>query len=247
MRAVKISVCLALVCSFAGCTSLPTDPYQPHDPFEKFNRASYEFTEVVDRNAVRPIARGYDWLIPEIPQQLVLNFFQNLRGINSAVNGYLQGKLGRGSVDLARLGINTTFGIGGLLDVATEMGLEYGNEDLGQTFAVWGATKTRYVFIPLLGPSTIRDIPGVVVRGLTPAWILGSDYPLALIAVDFVSARADALSLTDVRDAAALDPYAFTRDAYYQRRRFDVFDGDPPIEDFGDEFDDFDGFDEIED
>ena len=110
-------------------------------------------------------------------------------------------------------------------------------EDFGQTLAVWGVKKSRYVFIPFVGPSTIRDIPSTVVRSYLPRLILGHEYHWSISGLDIVSAREDLLGASNVRDASALDPYAFTRDAYFQRRKFLIYDGDPPMDDFFDDFD----------
>ena len=109
-------------------------------------------------------------------------------------------------------------------------------EYFGQTLAVWGVKRSRYIYVPMLGPSTLRDLPSTLVRTIIPRLVLGNDYHWGMTVVDLVSARADLMTATQVRDASALDPYAFTRDAYYQRRKFLSFDGDPPVDDFFDEF-----------
>ncbi len=229
---------LVIVSCIAGCATLDGSPYDVFDPHESPNRVSYQVSDWVDRNALAPVARGYQKVTPDWLEAGIFNFFTNLRTIDSSVNGFLQGKPKAGATDFARLLINSTLGLGGFFDVAERMGLRFQDEDLGQTLAVAGLTKTRYVYIPLLGPSTARDLPGVVIRAYLPNWILGSAYSLWLLGLDVVSFRADALTLTDTRDATALDPYVFTREAYYQRRRYQVYDGNPPMDDFfGDEFD----------
>ena len=223
-----------------GCAPLQGPDYGAHDHAEGLNRASYAFTDAIDRAIVAPTARGYRWITPDWLERGIANVFLNMRHLPSAANGFLQGKPKAGGTDLARLAINTTVGIGGFFDVASRWDLRFQEEDFGQTLAVWGVKNSRYVFVPFLGPTTVRDLPSVVVRSLTPRLIVGSDYHWGWSALDLISVRAEALSASDVRDASALDPYAFTRDAYYQRRKFLIFDGDLPEDDLFDEFDDED-------
>ncbi len=237
-RSACLSLLLAFGC-FPGCATLDGSPYDVFDPYESPNRFSYRVSDWLDRKALAPIARGYVKVTPAWLEAGILNFFTNLRTIDSSVNGFLQGKPKAGATDFARLLINSTLGLGGFFDVAQTLGLRFQDEDLGQTLAVAGLTRTRYIYVPLLGPSSARDLPGVVIRAYLPSWILGSVYSWWLIGLDVVSFRADALTLTDARDATALDAYVFTREAYYQRRRFQVYDGNPPMDDFfDDEFDD---------
>ena len=241
------AVLVALVLQSA-CAALDGADYGTFDANEEFNRASYDFSEVVDRNALAPLARGYQSLAPEVVETGISNFFANLRSLDSSLNGFLQGKPGRGATDAMRFLMNTTVGVGGLFDVATRAGLLDQEEDLGQTLAVWGWKNSRYVYVPLVGPSTLRDLPSLMVRALVPRLILGSAADLGLSnagnlglsGLSIVSARADALALTDTRDSAALDAYVFTREAYMQRRKFLIFDGDPPVEEFDAFFDEFD-------
>ncbi len=222
----------------AGCASLEGPEYAAYDPNEAFNRPSYAVTDWVDRNAVAPVARGYQHITPGWLRQGISNFFSNLREIDSALNGFLQGKPKSGATDLARILINSTAGIGGLFDVAGASGIVDQEEDLGQTLAVAGITRSRYLYVPLVGPSTNRDVPSLAIRALIPSFILGGAYAWWIGGIDLINSRAELLTATEVRDASALDPYAFTREAYYQRRKFLIFDGDPPMDDFFDEFDD---------
>ncbi|MYI69636.1 MAG: VacJ family lipoprotein [Boseongicola sp. SB0673_bin_14] len=234
---------LALVAALllqTACASLEGPDYGVYDKAPEFNRASFEVSESLDNNLFEPLAQGYRDLMPGPIEAGVLNFFSNLRTVDSSVNGFLQGKPKRGGIDLMRLLLNSTVGIAGLFDVATPAGFAAQNEDFGQTLAVWGWRNSRYVYVPLVGPSTIRDLPSMAIRAFTPRLLIGSGYPLWATGIDLVAARADALALTDTRDAAALDPYAFTREAYYQRREFQIFDGNPPLDDFDDFFDDTD-------
>ena len=225
----------------SACASLEGDDYAVFDPYESANRTSYDVTDKVDSAVLQPVARGYQTITPNWLQGGVLNIFENLRTIASSANGFLQGKPAAGGIDFARLLINSSVGIGGFFDVASHWNLPYQNEDFGQTLAVWGFKKTRYVYIPFVGPSTMRDIPSTVIRSYLPRLILGHDYHWSISGLDIISAREDLLAASDVRDSTALDPYAFTRDAYFQRRKFLIYDGDPPMDDFFDEFDeDFD-------
>lgn len=230
----------------AACATLQGPDYGVYDTNEGFNRQSYEFSEAVDKHALAPVARGYRNVTPELLETGISNFFRNLRSLDSSANGFLQGKPKRGATDSLRFIVNTTVGLGGFFDVATPAGLHHQDEDIGQTLAVWGWKKSRYLYVPFVGPSTVRDLPVLVVRGILPRLILGDFHNLGISGLDVVSARAGALDLTETRDAAALDAYVFTREAYVQRRKFLIFDGNPPVEDFDDFFDEFDEDDEFD-
>ncbi len=241
-RACSVGLALALLAAVlqAGCASLEGDDYAVHDTNPDLNRASFKLSESLDRRFFAPVARTYQDLTPDLLEQGVENVFANLRSVNSSANGFLQGDFRRGGTDLLRLAINTTVGLGGLLDVAARSGLEHQGEDFGQTLAVWGWKNSRYVYVPLAGPATVRDLPGMILSAMMPRFLFGADYPLWATGLDLVSTRASALALTDARDAAALDPYVFTREAYYQRREFQIFNGQPPLDDFDAFFDEAD-------
>ena len=247
MKGSQTTLALLLSLGFlvSGCVAIKTDDFAVYDPYEQLNRDSYAATDAVDKAALQPVAEGYERITPGWLADGILNVFENLRTISSSVNGFLQGKPKSGATDLARLVVNSTVGIGGFFDVASGWNLPYQEEDFGQTLAVWGVKKTRYIYVPFLGPSTWRDLPSTVVRSALPRLLLGSDYHWAISAVDIVSARADLLSATEVRDTSALDPYAFTRDAYYQRRKFLIYDGRPPLDELFDEFEEFEEFDDL--
>ncbi|MEM9742036.1 MAG: VacJ family lipoprotein [Pseudomonadota bacterium] len=228
---------LAIACG--GCAQLKGPEFGPYDTAEGLNRVGYNVFDWVDKRALAPAARGYRWITPGWWRTGVNNVFVNLRTLDSSVNGFLQGKWSKGGTDLARIAINSTVGVGGFFDVAKRMGLRYGNEDLGQTFAVWGYSRTRYVFFPTTGPTSMRDLPGRGVSAIVPRLILGSAYNLPVGLLDFINGRAQLLQLTDARDDSAVDPYVFTRDAFFQGRAFVIFDGDPPIaDDFDMDFED---------
>ena len=225
----------------AGCAGLKGPEFAPYDPAEGANRVGYNVFDWVDRKAFAPVARGYQWITPDWWRAGVWNFFTNLRTIDSSLNGFLQGKWRKGGTDLARIAVNSTVGVGGLFDVAKRMGLRYGNEDLGQTLAVWGWSRTSYTFLPVTGPSSVRDLPGRGIVAYIPRLIMGSAYTWPVGLLDAINGRAQLLVLTDARDDSALDAYVFTRDAFYQGRSFVIFDGDPPLDDdFDMEFDDED-------
>lgn len=231
---------LAVAILLGGCASLEGPEYGAYDPYEKFNRGSYGFSDAADKNVLIPVVKGYQAVTPEWLRNGIGNVFSNLRELDSALNGYLQLKPGSGTTDLARVALNTTVGIGGFFDVATSGGLIYQEEDLGQTLAVAGITRTRYVYVPLAGPTTVRDAPYSFIRAWWPRLLLGSAYGWWMGIIDLLNTRAEVLAVTEARDASALDPYAFTREAYYQRRKFLIYDGDPPMDDFFDDYEDED-------
>jgi phospholipid-binding lipoprotein MlaA len=229
----------SMLVAMSGCNSLPVDDYAVFDPHEKGNRVSYRVSDAVDEAVIAPVARGYRYVTPDWLERGIGNFFTNLRTLPSALNGFLQGKPARGGTDFARLVINSTVGVAGFFDVARSWGLEFQDEDFGQTLAVWGVKKSRYIYVPFLGPSTLRDLPTTLIRGSIPRLIIGSDYPWALSGLDLIQVRASVLGATDARQASALDPYAFTRDAYFQRRKYLIYDGAPPLDELFEEFDEF--------
>ncbi len=231
---------LAAILLLTACASLEGEDYAVYDTNPEFNRISFKFSENMDRRFVAPLARTYQQAVPGFMEAGVSNFFSNLRSVDSSVNGFLQGKPESGGTDLTRFLFNSTVGLAGLFDVATPAGLSDQGEDLGQTLAVWGWKKSRYVYVPLVGPSMVRDLPSMFLRALGPRFVLGSRHRFWISGVDVISTRANVLGLTDARDAAALDPYIFTREAYYQRREFLIYDGEPPLDDFDDFFDEAD-------
>jgi len=225
LRAVVLCGAVSLVL-LGGCASTGN----PRDPLEPINRGIYHFNDGVDKVLIKPAAEFYRWALPEFMRTGVSNFFSNLNDVIVALNSLLQGKLAQAGSDAARLIVNTTVGLLGLFDVATEMGLEKHNEDFGQTLGYWGIGDGPYLVLPLLGPSSARDTVGWV--GDYYSWPVtyvdddGTRY--FLIGMRFVSARADLLEASRILETAALDPYEFVRDAYLQRRRNLVYDGKPP-------------------
>ncbi len=228
-RALKLRACAVLaVALIAGCASGPTRV----DPLEPMNRTLYEVHDTVDTAIVRPVAQAYVDFVPQLFRTGVSNVFNNINDLFSAANGLLQGKLEKAGDDLGRVLLNTGFGLGGLFDLASMMGIERGNEDFGQTFGFWGFPQGPYLFVPLFGPTTVRDGTGFLVRFfLGPVGYVNEEaLRYTLYGLGYVDLRADALSASSLVDTAALDRYTFIRNAYLQRRRYLVYDGKPPPE-----------------
>ncbi len=218
--------------SLAGCAT--TGDGDPRDPFEGWNRGVYKFNDKVDDYLLRPVAETYQDWVPREVRDRVRNFFGNLADPFIGVNNLLQGKVSEAFDDWARFILNTTVGLVGIHDVATDFGLEKHNEDFGQTFGRWGAGTGPYLVLPIFGSSNLRD--GVGLAADMYADPLSEVRPIDLrnsaIATRAVQTRADLLGASRVLGEAALDRYVFQRDAYLQRRRSLVYDGRPPREKF---------------
>ena len=231
---------LGTVLGMAGCAGSQTVERNPEDPWEGFNRQVYAFNDTLDRYALKPVAQGYDYVTPAPVQTGVGNFFSNLGELGTAFNSVLQWKWGNAGVATGRFMINSTLGLAGLVDIATDMGITGREEDFGQTLAVWGVGEGPYLVLPLLGPSTVRDTAGLPVDMYTD--------PVTYVEEDEVAYGLTFLRLVDKR-AALLDEeklirgdrYSFIRDAWLQQRRFEVNDGemgDDPFASDDFEFDD---------
>lgn len=202
----------------------------PRDPYEGFNRTMYSANEVLDKYAARPVAQAYDAGVPLPVKASVGNFFGNVGELWIGANSAMQGKPRDAGTGFARLLINSTVGIFGLFDVASEMGLERFNEDFGQTLAVWGVNDGPYLFLPVIGPRTTRDFAGWAVDSFADpvSYISPESVRLGTAVVRFVDIRAGLLPADKIIDEAALDKYAYIRDAYLQRRNNLIHDGRPP-------------------
>jgi phospholipid-binding lipoprotein MlaA len=214
----------------AGCAT--TGEGDPRDPWEPMNRRIYRFNEVVDENIAKPVATAYRDLLHEEIRGRVRNFFSNVGDLWIGVNDMLQGKFQEGFEDWTRFVFNSTFGLLGIHDVASDMGLEKRNEDFGQTLGYWGVGEGPYLVLPILSSSTVRDAFGTGADMYVDP--LGEFRPIRLrnsaIALRLVNARADLLDAGRILEQAALDKYLFQRDAYLQRRRSLVYDGRAPRE-----------------
>jgi len=209
------------------------------DPFEDINRTVYGFNETVDDNLLEPVSRAYKDHVPEVAQDGVSNFFGNLRDVSTLANQILQFKPVESIETLGRILVNSTIGLGGLFDVASDMGLTTDDEDFGQTMGVWGVEEGPYVVLPLLGPSTVRDGAGLFVDTTSDANMIDKTEGIGFISsstINIIDKRVELLPATDMLDLSD-DPYTMMRSSYLQKRKFDVFDGNLPVEE--DEFDDF--------
>jgi phospholipid-binding lipoprotein MlaA len=226
----RILLALILAWLASGCTAM-TDRAEAYDPWEGLNRKTFAFNDALDRAVMKPVAQGYQKVTPAFAQEGVNNFYGNLEDVGTGLNNFLQGKFGDGLSDTGRVVVNSIFGVFGLWDVATPLGLEKHDEDFGQTLGAWGVAPGPYFVIPLLGPSTVRDAPA---RAVDPSWFY-NDYLADRVywswwGLDKVRTRANLLKAEGILDQAALDKYTFIRDAWWQRRRNAVYDGSPPRE-----------------
>jgi phospholipid-binding lipoprotein MlaA len=225
----KRIVLLGLVGAMVGCASIPAGVApSPHDPWEPFNRSVFDFNEGLDTYLLKPVVAGYRFVLPEFVRDGIYNFFSNYSDIYTALQNLLQGKPDYAFSDLMRVVVNTTFGLGGLIDMATPGGLPKHKEDWGQTFGVWGIPSGPYVVLPFFGPSSVRDTFGTAAD-------LESDYLFRLLpdvalrnsltGLRVVNARNTYYEAGDLLDGAAIDKYSFVRDAYIQRRAYQINEG----------------------
>lgn len=259
MRSVTTALLLAAML-LAGCASAATqesgapdtnDPGpapEDGDPLETLNRATYQFNDVFDSYLLRPVARGYQKITPRPVRKGVTNFFRNLLTPVDIANNLLQAKFVPALSDTGRLLLNTTLGVGGIFDPATEAGLAVHDEDFGQTLAVWGVPAGPYVVLPFLGPSTLRDAFALYPDSQLTPFVQYHDSSVtdkALI-LYAINTRERLLS-TDRAVASAFDPYIFVREAYLQNRQYKIHDGNPPLDDVYGDYDVYDIEDEPED
>ena len=229
LRALAAGLAL-LVALLGGCAT--TGGGDPRDPFEPMNRAIYKFNDGFDTVLAKPAAEFYRDVVPEPIRTGVSNFFSNINDVIVALNNLLQGKVPEAINDLGRIAVNTTLGILGIRDVATELGVPKNNEDFGQTLGRWGFSDGPYIVLPILGPSSARDTVGWVgdIYSSPLSYIDPPRTRNVIIAFRFVTLRSELLEATNILETAALDPYEFVRDAYLQRRRNLVYDGNAPEE-----------------
>jgi phospholipid-binding lipoprotein MlaA len=228
-RHIKQLTLLSCAAVLMGCASIPAgvEP-SPHDPWEPFNRSVFEFNEGLDAYLLKPAVAVYRFILPEFVREGIYNFFSNYSDIYTALFNLLQGKPDYAFNDLMRVVVNTTMGLGGLIDLATPGGLEKHKEDWGQTLGVWGVPAGPYVVLPFFGPSNVRDTFGTVAD-------LESDYLFSIMpnvalrnsitGLRVVNARNTYYEAGDLLDGAAIDKYSFMRDAYIQRREYQINEG----------------------
>ncbi len=212
-----------------GCA---TTPGVPNDPLEDLNRSVFSFNEAVDDALLKPVATGYEKVVPQFVRTGVDNIFNNVADAWSAVNLVLQAKPQPALETGMRFVFNSTLGLGGFIDFASDVGIERRSEDFGQTLGHWGVGPGPYLVLPILGPSTVRDAASTIAdfRALPSAWFDGWRERLAVDLLQLISTRARLLSATRQIDAIALDKYLLIRDGYLVRRRNQVYDGNPPEE-----------------
>lgn len=200
------------------------------DPIEPFNRVIYTVNDKVDRAVFKPLAQGYEFILPVVVRSCVSNVFGNIGDVPASLNNFLQGKIKEGGSDVCRVGVNTTVGVLGCFDIASKWGFEKHNEDFGQTLGRWGVPSGPYIVLPLFGPSTVRDGSALIVDAYLDPLRFVNDVPVrnSVYGVRLVDKRAQALDTTNFIDNAALDPYVFVRDAYLTRRRSLILDGREP-------------------
>lgn len=222
MRSMLATVAAALLLSACATNAPPPEERDPVDPWEPFNRSVYQFNRTLDKAVVRPVARGYTTVVPDPVETGVTNFFDNLLSLQVMINLALQGRPGDTARMFERFFLNTVFGLAGIFDVSTMSGLPDYEEDFGQTLAVWGWKDSRYLVLPLLGPSTLRDglaeIPDSYSNIVWREALQGREWGLA---IDLIQRRANALE-REKQLEDAYDEYLFVRDAWLQNREFKI-------------------------
>lgn len=224
-RKITITIALSLLVFITGCAT--TGSGDSRDPIENLNRAIFNFNDVLDKSVFKPVAKGYQVIVPEPLDRGITNFFGNLNDFVTTINDLLQFKFRQGGSDAVRVLVNSTLGIFGLFDVATGMGFDKHDEDFGQTLGYWGIGNGPYLMLPVLGPSTLRDTTGLLVDVSLFDPVYQIDHvPTrnSLIVVDAIDRRADLLGVSKVLERAALDKYDFIKESYLQKRSNEVKD-----------------------
>lgn len=218
---------ITFIVFLGGCAT--TGGGDERDPVEGLNRAIFKLNEGLDAALFRPIAQGYQSIAPDVVDKSVTNFFGNLQDVVTIFNDLLQFKIEQGGSDIARVLVNSTIGVFGLIDVASDVGLEKHNEDFGQTLGHWGVDTGPYLVLPILGPSSVRDTLGIVVDSVAFDPINDIDHVStrnSMKVAEAIDKRADLLGASNILEKAALDRYDFLKESYFQKRESDVRDGD---------------------
>ncbi len=242
----KVTVLVTVLAGMAGCATT-SDERDPRDPWEGFNRGAFEFNRGLDKAIVRPIAKLYHYVTPNFLEQGIENFVTNLSYPVTIVNLLLQGKFEDFGVSLGRFALNSTFGLAGLVDVASEQGIPRHNEDFGQTFAVWGWENSPFLMLPVLGPSTLRDGVGRIPEFYTDGVSIASNEfdRFEPLVANILTLRVNLFDLDDDLNEAA-DPYLLVRDAYLQSREFQITDGETELPDYDEFLDEQEDFEQAE-
>jgi len=221
-----------LMAMLSGCATTSSTVYDKHDPWEGWNRNVQVFNDNVDKYAMKPVAKGYRWVMPSFADRGVTNFFSNIDDIGVTLNDLLQFKLVQTGSDGARFIVNTVAGVGGLFDVATMLDLPKHNEDFDQTLGVWGVPMGPYLVLPFFGPSSPRGVGGLIGdAAMNPVSYVGSSVITGgLFGLNAVDTRSDNLASEKIATEAAIDRYEFFKNAYLQRRRYLMLDGNVPEE-----------------
>ena len=233
MSFTRLSVVILSLLLMAGCSIMPKELATSGDPWERYNRSMHAFNDDFDEYVAVPVAEGYQTITPEMVDQGISNFFGNLLDVNSAVNNLLQWKPDRAVNDVVRIMINTSFGLLGFVDLASQLELPSYKEDFGQTLGYWGLESGPYFVLPVLGPNSVRDTFGLIVDVMINPTALIEPFTTraAVNTLYYVDMRADLLDEVDLMKEAAIDPYSFMRDSYLQYRVNQVYDGNPPYRD----------------
>ena len=234
----KQSLVLFGLLVLSGCVQVPDEKMDERDPLQSFNRPMYDFNmDVLDAYVLRPVAVGYVAVTPTPVRHSVVNFTDNISAPTDMINATLQGKVGNAGISVARFLVNSTVGIFGLFDVATSLGLNIVDEDFGQTLGVWGIGDGAYLMLPGMGPTTARNLTGDVVDNFVlPEITLTTPQTILVFALKAVEGRASLISQESLLNES-LDPYIFMKDIYFQRQLYELYDGNPPLEEEPEDFD----------
>lgn len=228
-----------LTASLVGCAETsavkndePTVVKNEKDPWEDMNRSVQSFNDDMDDYVMKPVAEGYHWVMPTVADTGVTNFFSNVDDIGVFINDFLQFKWQQGGMDFGRFMVNTVAGVGGFVDVASELDMPKHKEDFDQTLAVWGVPQGPYLVLPIFGPGSPRSVMGMVGDSATNPINFVAPGAASILsgALNAADRRADMLGLGKIADQAATDRYEFIRNAYMQERNYQVHDGNPPLD-----------------
>ena len=227
----KMSIVTCTFILTTGCASIQPHHADHNDPLESYNRAMYSINDTVDNAILKPVSQGYNFIMPPLVSKGISNFFSNLDDINVVINDLLQFKFMQALHDTSRFAINSTVGLLGVADVASNYGFKKHNEDFGQTLGVWGLGTGPYMVLPLFGPSNLRDTIGLIGDNVytTPIdYVDDISATKEFILTNVIDSRAGLLGAEKIVDEAAFDEYTFIKDAYLQRRQNLIYDGAPP-------------------